>query len=110
MVSFGEPDDPIKYLKEQSKDGKGLEILAILADLLAAPYAAVDGGESGDYYLWPYLSAMEDLAHLTPAQRIDGIRIVGWDGMKNEEELGNWLWWRVALGAHGEVQAFIAGD
>jgi hypothetical protein len=39
-VSFAEPSDPITYLKDQSGDGDGVELLAILADLLMAPYAA----------------------------------------------------------------------
>jgi hypothetical protein len=109
-VSFGEPEDPIKYLKEQSKDGEGRELLAILMNLLSAPYAAADDGNGGVYYQWPYLSLMDDLTKLTAEQQVDAMRILGYDGMKNEQELGNWLWWRLSIGEKGDLQAFVAGD
>ena len=108
-VSFGGPEDAIDYLKQQGK-GDGLEILAILLDLLDAPYAAQDGGDGKASYVWPYLAAMEGLPDIGPADRIEGIRIAGYDHFKEIQDLGLWYWWRVYIGEDGDLQAFVAGD
>jgi len=109
-VSFGEPSDPIAYLEQQSGDGGGIETLAILAELLAAPYAAMDGGDGDPVYVWPYLAAFEDLSALKPGQLVDGYRIMGYSRFKDMQELGTWYYWRVYIGAGGQLQAFVAGD
>jgi hypothetical protein len=109
-VSFGDPEDAIAYLKTESADGEGLEILALLADILSAPYAAMDAGDGDAVYVWPYLAAYEDLGKLTPAEKIDGIRIAGYQNFRNQEELQSWYFWRVYISAQGELQAFVAGD
>jgi hypothetical protein len=109
-VSFGGPDDPIAYLKETSADGEGRELLAILADLLETPYAAMDGGDGKASYVWPYLAASDDLTTMTPADQVVAMQLLGFEGMKNEQELGNWLSWRTFIGEDGDWQAFVAGD
>jgi hypothetical protein len=109
-VSLGEPSDPITYLQQQSGDGDGIELLAILADLLTAPYAAMDGGDGDAVYVWPYLAAFEDLSMLKPDELVDGYRIMGYSRFTDMQELGTWYYWRVHMNAQGELQAFIAGD
>ena len=59
------------HLKRESADGEGREILAVLADLLGAPFAAVDGGDGELVYVWPYLAVYEDLSALSPAEKVD---------------------------------------
>jgi hypothetical protein len=110
-VSSGGPDDAIAYLKETSKDGGGLEMLAILADVLEAPYAAMDSGDGKVSYVWPYLAAMEGIGEVaTPADKVEGIRLAGYDGFKEIQALGLWYWYRVYIGQDGDLQAFVAGD
>jgi hypothetical protein len=109
-VSFGGPEDAVAYLKAESKDGEGVEILAILLDLLEAPYAAQDNGDGTASYVWPYLAAMEGLSDVGPADRVQGIRIAGYDHFKEIQDFGPWYWWRVFIGEHGDLQAFVAGD
>ncbi len=109
-VSFGGPDDPIAYLKETSADGQGREVLAILADLLEAPFAAMDGGDGKPVYVWPYLAASDDLGKMTPADEVVAMQLLGYEGMKNERELGAWYSWRTFIGPDGDWQAFVAGD
>lgn len=109
-VSFGGPDDPIAYLKESSADGEGRELLATLADLLEAPYAAMDGGDGDAVYVWPYLAASDDLSKMTPADEVVATQLLGFEGMKNEKELGAWYSWRTFIGEKGDWQAFVAGD
>lgn len=109
-VSFGDPADPITYLEQQSGDGDGVEMLAILADLLQAPYAAMNGGDGDPVYVWPYLAAYEDLSLLKPSEQLDGYRIMGYAGFEDMQELGTWYYWRVFMSAGGALQAFVAGD
>lgn len=109
-VSFGEPPDEIEYLRGESRDGTGVAILAILANLLDAPYAAMDGGDGEPVYVWPYLAVFEDLRALSDEELVDAYRIMGLDDFKAYQEIGGWLWWRVYIGPGGRLQAFVAGD
>jgi hypothetical protein len=109
-VSFGGPDDEIAYLKETSGDGGGLEVLAILADTLEAPFAAQGSGDGKVYYVWPYFAVIEDMRVLTPAQLVEGYRLLGWRGFEDMREYGGWLNWRAFIDENGELTAFVAGD
>ncbi len=109
IVSFGDPPDAIAYLKEQSADGEGREILAILGELLDAPYAAMDGGDGGIIYIWPYFSAYEDMSQMTGSDEVEALRLVSYQEWQSLKEIG-WLWWRVSMNERGELQAFVAGD
>lgn len=109
-VSFGGPEDPIAYLKEQSGDGDGVAILAILANILMSPYVAFDGGD-GDYaYVWPSLAFDDNFADLTPAERVTAYRIMGRETFEESKGLDTWYYWRVGIGNDGEIQSFVAGD
>jgi hypothetical protein len=109
-VSFGAPDDPTAHLRQESADKEGLEILAILADLLEAPYAAMDGGDGNPVYVWPYLAVYESLSELTPGERVDAYQIMGYAAFEEMKGLDAWYFWRVYIGADGRLQAFVAGD
>ena len=110
VVSFGEPDDRLAYLKENSADGDGAQMLAILADILEAPYAALDGGDGDPIYLWPYFAAFDGLAELTPAQRVDAYQLVSHEALEEMVQLEAWYWWRLSIGPSGNLRAFVAGD
>lgn len=109
-VSYGGPDDAVDYLKTYSADGAGLENLAILLDLLEAPYAVFDTESETPSYVWPYLAVVEDLSALTPAQKVDAYRILTHEQLTELTELEAWYYWRVYIGKDGEWQAFVAGD
>ena len=109
-VSFGDPDDPIEHLKQESGDGEGIETLAILKKTLEAPYAAMDGGDGTVYYVWPYFAAMTDLRDLTPEQLVDGYALLGWRGFEDQREVGGWISWRAFIDEGGDLTAFVAGD
>ncbi|WP_297108151.1 hypothetical protein [uncultured Devosia sp.] len=109
-VSYGGPDDAVDYLKTYSADGEGLENLAILLELLEAPYAVFDTESDDPSYVWPYLAVVEDLSALTPAQKVDAYRILTHEQLAELVELEAWYHWRVYIGKDGEWQAFVAGD
>ena len=46
-VSFGDPGDPIEYLKALSGDAEGREILAILLEVLESGFVACRRGDGG---------------------------------------------------------------
>lgn len=109
-VSYGGPDDAVDYLKTYSADGAGLENLAILLDLLDAPYAVFDSESDDPSYVWPYLAVVEDLSALTPVQTVDAYRILTHEQLTELIDLEAWYYWRVYIGKDGEWQAFVAGD
>ncbi len=110
QVSYGDAGDPVEYLTTYSADGGGAENLAILLDLLDAPYAVLDAGSDDPSYVWPYLAVMDNLADLTPAQKVDAYRILTPDQLQELIDLEAWYYWRVYIGKNGEWQAFVAGD
>ncbi len=108
-VSFGGPDNAVDYLKSQSADGEGLETLAILLDVLEAPFAVENhGGELS--YVWPYLAAMEGIGEASAPDRVEGIRIAGVENFRTIQDFGVWIYWRLRMDADGHVTAFVAGD
>ncbi|MFC3705359.1 hypothetical protein ACFOOL_11390 [Devosia honganensis] len=108
-VSFGRPDDALAYLREQSEDEEGRQILALLRNLLEMPYAVLGAGSDSPNYVWPYL-AVADLAALTPGQTVDAYRLVTAAQLADMHGFGGWFWWRVYIGPDGDWQAFVAGD
>lgn len=100
--------DPVAYWKQQSSDGDGRQILAILANLLAVGAAEVARGrdaENSAVYVWPYLAELP-LDKLTPAQKVDLLRLVPAAEAKAMQEKKTWTWWRLTIGADGLWHAF----
>lgn len=108
-VSFGDPDDAIGYLREQSSDGEGLQMLALMRNLLEMPYAILGASSADPNYVWPYL-AVSDLTALTPEQMVDVYRLITPEQFADMGDFGGWFWWRIYIGDDGEWQAFVAGD
>lgn len=109
-VSYGGPDDAVDYLKTYSADGAGIENLAILLELLEAPYAIFDSASDDPSYVWPYLAVVEDLSALTATEKLDAYRILTAEQLQELVDLEAWYYWRVYIGKDGEWQAFVAGD
>lgn len=110
VVSFGAPGDPIRFLKQASGDGDGARILAILLDLLEAPYAFFPEDGEKVHYIWPYLSALTTFADMTPEQQVDAWRILPADQVQELKLMDAWYYWRVVISETGDVTAFVAGD
>ncbi|MCB1505369.1 MAG: hypothetical protein KDJ47_10385 [Hyphomicrobiaceae bacterium] len=105
-------DDPIAFLKAASQDGKGHQMLAIIADLLSVGPARQPLGrdpENTDVYVWPYLAELS-LDKLSPAEEVDLYRIVPVDQIVKMRQQKRWTWYRLAIGADGTWHAFIQQD
>ena len=101
--------DPIAYWKENSADGEGREVLAILIDVLEAGYVKLNAGKPDETYVWPYLAELP-LDKLTPAQQVDLYRIVSAAEVKTMKDAGAYIHYRLGIGRDGTWHYFIAGD
>lgn len=108
-VSFGGADDPIKFWKQTSGDGQGLEIMAILVEILKMDFARTNTGTSNEMYVWPYLAELP-LGKLRPAQLVDLYRLMTPEEVKTMKEFGDYIHYRLGIGRDGTWHFFVAGD
>jgi hypothetical protein len=100
--------DPVAYWKEISADGRGLEVLAALGQILDAGYVILPTGrdlENNRIYVWPYFAELP-LATTTPAQDVELMRLLGAATARELKAKGRYSWWRIAIGADGVWHSF----
>jgi hypothetical protein len=100
--------DPVAYWQRISGDGRGLEVLAALGQILEAGYVVLPTGrdlENNRIYVWPYFAEVP-LAGLTPAQDVELMRLLGAATALNLRATGRYSWWRIAIGADGVWHSF----
>jgi hypothetical protein len=106
---FGPDDtgDPIDYLKSQSGDKEGREILAILWEVLDAGYVHVDPGQPDEMYVWPYF-ARYPVTKLTPPQLVELFRLVYAGDYEDMLDYGLYTSFRVGLAPNGTWSYFFS--
>ncbi|MCE7029202.1 hypothetical protein [Jiella avicenniae] len=110
VLSFGDaPTDPIAFLKQNSGDGEGVEILAIILDLLHSGYARIEPDSSDEIYVWPYFTQV-DVAKLTKPQLVELLQIVTAGDYQSMVEFGAYNFYRIGITPDGKLQFFVAGD
>jgi hypothetical protein len=100
--------DPVAYWKEISADGRGLEILAALGQILEAGYVILPTGrdlENNRIYVWPYFAEV-GLATTTPTQEVELMRLLGAATARELKAKGRYSSWRIAIGADGVWHSF----
>lgn len=100
------------YWKRVSSDGKGAEILAIAANLLALAPARLPIGKDPEntfVYVWPYLAELP-LDGLSKAESVDLLRLVPHGAAQDMRTRGAWTWWRLAIAADGTWLVFRRYD
>lgn len=100
--------DPVAHWKKISGDGEGLEVLAVLAEILDAGYVVLPLGrdiENNRIYVWPYFAEVP-LQKLTPARQVELLRLVPPAVAKEMLQTGNYTYWRLAIGADGTWHHF----
>ncbi len=108
ILSNNAVDDPIDYWKKVSGDGEGREILAILANILAAGHTTLPLGkdiENNLIYVWP-AAAEAKFDALTPAQEVALLRLVSPSELKAMREKKRWTGYRLVIGADGTWHSF----
>ncbi|HVK91457.1 MAG TPA: hypothetical protein VM468_08660 [Mycoplana sp.] len=110
QVSVVEGDgDPVTTLKGLSGDSDGIEILAILLDVLATGFVRVDAGTPNEAYVWPYF-AEKSLDALSPPEKVELLRIVTAGDFADMQEFGGYNFYRVGIAPDGQWKFFVAGD
>jgi hypothetical protein len=110
MLSLGGLDgDPITFLKSQSGDPDGHEILAILLEVLESGFVHLDAGTENDVYVWPYFFAVP-LDALTPQQRVELFTILTSGDLEEMKTYGAYVFFRVGISPEGRWRFFVAGD
>lgn len=109
-VSLAETDeDPVTVLKGLSGDSEGVEVLAILLDLLATGFVHVNAGTPEELFVWPYFTE-KTLSALTPPEKVELLRIVTAGDFADMLEFGGYNFYRVGITPDGQWKFFVAGD
>ena len=108
---FGPSDvgDPVGYLKLQSGDEGGREILAILIEVLDAGYVHVDVGTPDEMYVWPYF-ARYPLDKLTPPQLVELFKLVFAGDYQDMLADGVYSYFSAGISPDGSWRYFQSGD
>jgi hypothetical protein len=109
QLGFGGAETAAEFATGNSITGDGLDTLAELVDILELPYAAVDDGEGGKFYIWPYL-ASADLEKLTDADKVAAYQLIDPDSLPDFIDYGGWLAMRTIIDEDGRWSAWVLGD
>lgn len=110
QVSLVETEEgPVETLKGQSGDNDGIEVLAILLDILATGFAHVGAGTPDEMYVWPYF-AEKPLAGLTPPEKVELLRIVTAGDFAEMQEFGSYNFYRLGITPDGQWKFFVTGE
>ncbi|MGE7369990.1 hypothetical protein ACQKKX_13135 [Neorhizobium sp. NPDC001467] len=105
----GENEDPIETLKSFSGDQDGLEILAIMLDLMQTGVARIEAGTPDEVYVWPYFVG-KPLSDLTPPEKVELLRIVTAGDLAAMDEAGGYNFYRVGISPDGKWKFIVSGD
>ncbi|MCJ8240173.1 hypothetical protein [Peteryoungia algae] len=109
-VPLQDPDqDPVDALKAVSGDSEGMEILAILLDILTTGFVHLDPGSAEETYVWPYFAG-KSLGLLTPREKVELLRIVTAGDVAEMQEYGNYNFFRVGITPDGRWKFITVGD
>ena len=110
VLSFGDaPEDPIAFLKDASGDGQGVEMLAILLEVLQAGHAHVEPGDADEIYVWPYFTQVQ-IDTLSKPQMVQLFELVTAGDYEAMKAFGAYNFFRVGISPDGKLEFFVAGD
>jgi len=107
QLGSAEVDDPIAYLKSQSGDAEGREILAIIIEVFDAGYVHVDVGTPDEMYVWPYF-ARYPVDALTPPQLVELFKLVYAGDYEDMLAYGLYTSYRAGIAPDGTWRYFLA--
>jgi hypothetical protein len=108
-IAFGDPGDPIEYLKALAADADGREILAILLEVLQSGFVHSGAGTADDMYIWPYF-AQYPMESLTPPQLVELFTLLTAADYEDMKSYGAYTFFRVGIAPDGRWLFFLAGD
>ena len=101
--------DPLAYWKANFPDSEGVEVLAILTDILEAGCVRVDAGAPGEMYIWPYFARLSPKA-LTAEQRVELFKIVTGSDYRAMQDFGAYVFYRIGIAPDGTWHFFVSGE
>jgi hypothetical protein len=108
VAALEPPEDPIDFLRRQSGDPEGREILAIMIELLEAGYVAVGEGDELTY-VWPYFAEVP-LTELTPQHYVELYRVLTAVDVEDLMREGHYAFFRIGISPDGRLRYFTAGE
>ena|SRR6185295_3419913 len=109
IFTFGDEKNPLIYWRANYPDSGGVEVLAILINILEAGFVRIDPGTPQEMYVWPYF-AFTPLKTLTPEQKVALFRIVTGADYKEMNEFGAYIFYRLGIAPDGTWHFFVSGD
>jgi hypothetical protein len=110
VLSFGGTEgDPIEFLKTASGDGEGVEVLAILLEVLQSGHVRNEPGTENEIYVWPYFASVA-IDKLTKQQKVELFELVTAGDYQEMAAFGAYNFYRVGITPDGKLQFFVAGD
>jgi hypothetical protein len=100
--------DPITYWRTNYPDSDGVEVLAMLIDILDTPFVVVEAGTPEETYVWPYFARVP-LKTLTAPQKVELFKIVTGSDYKEMLDAGSYNFFRVGIGRDGGWRFFVTG-
>ena len=108
VLSAGEKvDAPLRYWRDVSADGKGLDIMAVLIELLTSGYVVKQQPDT-QMYVWPHFAA-RGMSDLTPPEKVELYRLVSPAEAARMAEEG-YDYYRLGIGADGTWHFFYKGN
>lgn len=101
--------NPVESFKSLSGDPDGLEILAIMLDILQTGAARVGIGTPDEMYVWPYFVG-KPLAGLSAPERVELLRIITAGDLATMQETNNYNFYRIGIATDGRWRLFAGGD
>lgn len=108
-LTEGVLDDPVAYLRDTGGLPDGTEILAIMIDILESGFVLMDQGTPDEIYVWPYF-VDRSIETLTPAERVELLRIVTAGDLEDMQAYGAYTFYRIGITPQGKLAFFLAGD
>lgn len=97
-------DDPVAYLKSESADGGGAEIMAIMIKVLTTGFVKVAHPDN-EMYVWPHF-AERGLKKMTPEELVELYRLAPPERVKAMREKGVYDYYRLEIGRDGTWHLF----
>lgn len=102
-------EDPVNFLKTLSGDGEGMEILAIIVDLLNSGCVRLAADSKQEVYVWPYFVAIP-LDKLSKSQTVEAYQIMTASDFDMIKEIGNYIFFRIGISPEGKWRFLATGD
>jgi hypothetical protein len=109
IFSLNDDKDPISFWKANYPDSDGVEVLAILIEILETGAVHVDRGTAQEMYVWPYF-ARTPLKALSAAEKVELFKIITGGDYKDMVGVGAYNFYRLGISPDGTWQFFVAGD